>query len=175
MDRNDELLPTVDSDGNVTGSAPRGLCHDGVSKLLHPVVHLHVVDCHGNLMLQKRSKEKRVQPGRWDTAVGGHVDYGESVEKALERESGEEIGFPANGLRRVRLLKKYVFESAVERELVYCHLATAPENFVPTINEPHDIDELRYWSVADIELNIGRGIFTPNFEKEYAKILREVL
>jgi isopentenyldiphosphate isomerase len=32
------------------------------------------------LYLQKRSETKDIQPGKWDTAVGGHVDYGETIE-----------------------------------------------------------------------------------------------
>ena len=46
QDNNQELLPLVDEEGNVIGSATRGQCHDG-SKLLHPVVHLHVFDSKG--------------------------------------------------------------------------------------------------------------------------------
>ena len=35
------MFPIVDEQGNITGAATRGECHNG-SKLLHPVVHLHV-------------------------------------------------------------------------------------------------------------------------------------
>lgn len=175
MDRNDEMLPIVDCNGKVTGCASRGQCHDGKSKILHPVVHLHVIDRDGRLLLQKRAEEKRIQPGKWDTAVGGHVDFGESTADALRREASEEIGFPAGGLEPVKLLRKYVFESEVERELVYCHLADAPRGFTPSISEPHDIDELRYWNVNEIEACVGKGVFTPNFEKEFITILRENL
>ena len=45
--------------------------------LLHPVVHLHVMREGGFLYLQKRAMDKDIQPGKWDTAVGGHVDFGE--------------------------------------------------------------------------------------------------
>ena len=41
--------------------------------LLHPVVHLHLFNSRGELYLQKRPEWKDIQPGRWDTAVGGHV------------------------------------------------------------------------------------------------------
>ena len=39
-DNNKEMFPIVDEEGNITGAATRGECHNG-SKLLHPVVHLH--------------------------------------------------------------------------------------------------------------------------------------
>lgn len=79
-DNQNELFPVVDTQGTVIGSATRGLCHSG-SRLLHPVVHLHVFNSSGELYLQKRPEWKDIQPGRWDTAVGGHVDWGEEVEE----------------------------------------------------------------------------------------------
>ena len=48
-----ELLPLVDPEGNILGSATRGECHDGTMRL-HPVVHLHVFNGNGELYLQKR-------------------------------------------------------------------------------------------------------------------------
>ena len=77
------MFPIVDEQGNITGAATRGECHSG-SKLLHPVVHLHVFNTQGDIYLQKRPEWKDIQPGKWDTAVGGHIDLGESVEIALK-------------------------------------------------------------------------------------------
>ena len=68
-DNNQEIFPLVDEAGNVTGSATRGVCHNG-SHLLHPVVHLHVFNSRGEVYLQKRPDWKDIQPGKWDTAVG---------------------------------------------------------------------------------------------------------
>ena len=80
-----EWFPLVNEEGETIGKATRKECHSG-SKLLHPVIHLHIFNKDGDLYLQKRSMNKDIQPGKWDTAVGGHIDYGESVEEALRRE-----------------------------------------------------------------------------------------
>lgn len=90
-DNKNELFPWVDDEGNVIGHILRGEAHNG-SKKLHPVVHLHVFNSQGELYLQKRPEWKDIQPGKWDTACGGHIDYGENVEQALKREVGEELG-----------------------------------------------------------------------------------
>ena len=82
MDNQKELLPVVDDNGNILGSMTRKEAHSG-SKLLHPVVHLHLFNEGGQLYLQLRPTWKDVQPGKWDTATGGHIDLGESVEDAL--------------------------------------------------------------------------------------------
>ena len=81
----------MDEEGRVVGAATRGECHNG-SRLLHPVVHLHVFNSQGEVYLQKRPEWKDIQPGKWDTSVGGHMDYGETPEEALVREVGEELG-----------------------------------------------------------------------------------
>ena len=73
-DNSSERFPIVDAEGHVVGSATRGECHGG-SMLLHPVVHLHLFNSRGELYLQKRPAWKDIQPNRWDTAVGGHVDF----------------------------------------------------------------------------------------------------
>lgn len=114
-DNNNELFPVVDEDGRVLGKILRGEAHDG-RKVLHPVVHLHLFNSRGELYLQRRPDWKPIQPGKWDTAVGGHISYGETVQQAFEREVMEELGIRVND---VVDMGHYVFESKVEKELVY--------------------------------------------------------
>lgn len=162
-----ELFPIVNEQGEVIGSATRAECHSG-SMLLHPVVHLHIFDTQGRLYLQRRSLNKDIQPGKWDTAVGGHIDYGESVEEALRREVREELGITQfNPIHNFT----YLFQSRIERELVYSY-RTIYEGDIKI--DPVEIDEGRYWSFDDIVEHLGKGIFTPNFEDEFQKLI-EVL
>jgi isopentenyldiphosphate isomerase len=128
---------------------------------LHPVVHLHVFDGQGRWLLQKRSAAKDIQPGRWDTSVGGHVAYGETVEQALRREVREELGMEDYEPEFVR---SYLFESEVERELVYSYRVVYEGPFVA---EASEIDAIRFWTKEEIEKNLGKGVFTPNFEDEF--------
>ena len=153
-----ERFPVVDASGRVTGSATRGECHGG-SMLLHPVVHLHLFDARGALYLQKRPAWKDIQPGRWDTAVGGHVDWGETVEEALRREAREELGI--EGFRPERIAV-YEFRSERERELVYVHRTVWEGPVVPSA----ELDGGRFWTRGEIAEHVGRGVFTPNFESE---------
>ncbi len=166
--RGEEWFPVVDEEGAVIGRAPRSVCHDGKSKLLHPVVHLHLFNREGKLFLQKRSMKKDIQPGKWDTSVGGHIDPGEIVEDALRRETSEEIG-----LKNIvpQFLHKYVWESPRERELVFSFIAVSDN---APVTDPSEIDDGRFWSYDEIERNIGKDIFTPNFEHEF-QLLKEKL
>lgn len=162
----DEIFPVVDEDGNTIGEAPRSVCHDGISKLLHPVVHLHLFDKEGRLFLQKRSIKKDVQPGKWDTSVGGHVAPGERVDEALRREAFEELGIT---IGETVFVARYIWESPVERELVNSFMTVS--GILPEIN-PDEIEEGRYWTADEISDSMGKGIFTPNFENE-SRILVE--
>ncbi len=162
MDDKSELFPVVNPDGGVVGKITRGEAHDG-RKTLHPVVHLHVFNSRGELYLQLRPEWKDIQPGKWDTACGGHVDYGEKVGEALFREVREELGItdfiPV-------FLGKYVFESAREKELVYVHKAVYDGEIRPAREE---LAGGRFWTRDEIRSNTGKGVFTPNFESEYAR------
>ena len=162
----EEFFPLVDEAGNIVGRATRKECHGG-SMMLHPVVHLHIFNAKGELYLQKRSMNKDIQPGKWDTAVGGHVDFGEGVELALRREAREELGVIDF---KPEFNYSYLWESTVERELVYSY-RTVYEGKI-TI-DPVELDEGRFWSFEEIEKSLSEDLFTGNFKKEF-EMLKEV-
>ncbi len=163
----EEWFDIVDVEGKVLGKAPRSLCHSR-RDLLHPVVHLHVLDSRDRLYLQKRSLSKQIQPGKWDTAVGGHVHSGETIEEALKREAKEELG-----LENYKALPvaRYVWKSDIESELVFMFVTHC--DAVPRINA-EEISEGKFWRIAKIREARGKGILTPNFEFEFEILLKQV-
>lgn len=162
QDNKEELFPIVDEEGRVIGKATRGECHDG-SRLLHPVVHLHVFNQAGDLYLQKRPEWKDIQPGKWDTAVGGHIDFGETPEEALAREVREELGITDFVPERIGM---YIFDSQRERELVYVNRTTYEGAINPSEDE---LDGGRYWGLDELKAVTGKGVLTPNFESEFKR------
>lgn len=161
LDNSAEIFPLVDEEGRVVGRATRGECHDGSHKL-HPVVHLHLFNSNGELYLQRRPVWKDIQPGKWDTAVGGHIDYGESTADALRREAREELGITEFESEHI---VSYLFESERESEYINVYRTVYDGEVKPS----DELDGGRFWPLAEIRASLGKGIFTPNFEQEFKK------
>lgn len=162
----EEIFPLVDEQGNVIGQATRSQCHSG-SKLLHPVIHLHVFNQKGQLFMQKRSATKDIQPNKWDSSVGGHIDLDETPQQAAQREAGEEIGLYN---LTIHYLDKYIIETDIERELTYCFYTITDQN--PQI-DMKEVSDGRFWEIAEISQQLGKGIFTPNFELDFTHFLSD--
>ena len=163
-----EYFPIVEPNGLVPGRSTREYCHGG-AKPLHPGIHVHIIDRFSRLNMQKRSIKKDIQPGKWDSAVGGHVSYGESIVEAVYREAYEELRLiEFNPIH----IETYQFESSVEKEMVNIFAAVGSYELTPDLDE---VDEGRWWPVEEIDANIGKGVFTPNFESEFQMIRKQLL
>ena len=105
---NTEFLPIVNERGNIVGRAMYVELHKG-NKMLHPVVHLHVMNGNG----------EATRHYWW------HVAFGDTPEKTLKRKMEETLG-----LSRVKplLKRQYIRDSKTERELVYVFTIVSEDN-----------------------------------------------
>ncbi len=165
--KKEERLPIVNEKGEVIGQAPRSVCHSG-SKLLHPVVHLHILNEKHDIFLQKRSMKKDLLPGIWDTAVGGHIGINEKLEDALKRETFEELGITK---LEAQFIGSYVWESTRERELVFSFLCKQYDHIQIDNDE---VDEGRFWTEKEIKEGISQNLLTPNFVHEYNLLISKL-
>jgi len=161
----DEWFDLVDETGRPIGRARRCECH-GNPALIHPAVHVFVFGADGRLFLQRRAFSKDIQPGRWDTSVGGHLRPGETPEDGAQRELREELGVEA----ALRFSHWYLWRSDVETEYVWAYIA---QHDGPFQMDPAEIAEGRFWSITEIAQALGQGVFTTNFEHELEWLARD--
>jgi len=159
---NDEVFDIIDVNGKVLGTAFRSEVH-GNPDLIHKSVHCLVFNSQGDLYLQKRSENKDVQPNKWDTSVGGHVNSNESTKDAIKRETYEELFIKDV---EFKFLYQYLMKSEIETELVetYMIIYDGCINF-----DTQEISEGKFWTTEDIEKTLNKQVFTPNFEDEWSR------
>ena len=163
----DEFFDIVDENNKVVGRASRRECH-GNPALIHRTVHVVVFHPDGRLLLQKRSLDKDLLPGLWDTAVGGHLDLGETFEDAARREFSEELGIdPPDSF-------DYLFDSKIRNDIesenvrVFSYIHSGPFRF-----QKEEIDEVRFWEFCELRKAIKESpaIFTPNVILEIERLM----
>lgn len=156
----DEIFNVVTREGLVVGKARRSEVH-GNPGLIHQTVHCLVFNSKNELYLQKRSLSKDVQPGKWDTSVGGHLMPEESALEGIQRETSEELSI--SGAKFTHLYR-YLMSNAIETELVDTYKIIYDGPIRPN---PEEISEGRFWKPAEIESALDQDIFTPNFVEEW--------
>lgn len=85
-----EMLDIINMQDEVVDQAPLPEVYQQAA--LHRIIHVLLFNEKGEMALQLRSRHKSFCPGHWSTAIGGHVQAGESYEAAAFRECQEELG-----------------------------------------------------------------------------------
>lgn len=87
----EEKVDIITKLGQFTGeTATIDECHS--NGYWHRAVYAFIIDKDLNVLLQKRSSDKKLWPNKWDVSVGGHVLAGELGRQAIIRECKEELG-----------------------------------------------------------------------------------
>lgn len=87
----DEMVDVLTETGKFTDNVEmKQLCHK--KGLWHKAVAVFIINSKNQVLLQKRSKNKKMWPDMWDISAGGHVLAGEFGFQAIIREIKEELG-----------------------------------------------------------------------------------
>ena len=116
-----EFLPIVNERGNIMGRALYVELHNG-NKILHPVVHLHVLN----------NKGETTRRYWW------HVAFGDTPEKTLKRKMEESLGLPG---AKPKLKRQYIREAKAEKELVYVFTVVSEVDLPSTPEEKDYIEQ----------------------------------
>ncbi len=157
----EEIFDVVDENDKVIGKATREECHSN-KKLMHRGVDIFIFNSEGYLLLQKRSVKKDLYPGVWASSASGHLDSGETYEKAAEREIMEELG------TKTELKPVAKYKCFLEKESEIDVLFKGGHDGPFSINR-EEIDEARFFGMAYIKEKMAREpeMFSAGFRKAF--------
>ena len=141
-----ELLDIVDENGNFTGEVmEREKVHD--LNLLHWEIAVFIINKNKEVLLQKRSPNKRFNPNMWGLCAG-HVDSGEDIASTALRELEEEVGlkFDSDDLKVLEEMevKKRDKNSHITR---YYYIICNQDNFKI---QKEELSEVKWFKIDDI-------------------------
>jgi len=119
-----ENIDILDENGNKTGEIlSREVVHQ--KGLWHKTVHIWLVNDNNEILMQKRSSEKKTNPNKWTTSTSGHLSAGDESRTGAVRELHEEIGVEIaeeelEYLFTVR--EEHIYTDLIDREIVDVYL-----------------------------------------------------
>lgn len=167
-----ESLILVDEHDRVLGHQSKAECHDGHG-ILHRAFSLFIFNPAGELLLQRRSAQKRLWPLYWSNSCCSHPRAGESMDAAIHRRLYQELGVTSE----LRYLFKFQYQArfadrGAEHELCWVYIGTMRG---PVCANTNEVAEWRFVVPAALnaEIDAEPEAFTPWFRKEWARIQRE--
>ncbi len=144
-----EIFDIVDTTDTVIGRATRKECNSD-PVLIHRAAFVLIFNDTDQLLWQKRSLTKDVNPGAWITSASGHVNSGESYEQTAIREVKEELGVDIT----VEFLGKFLYRYKNESEFsaIFKAHSNGPFDF-----DPNEISEVRFLSLRDFLKSESEG------------------
>lgn len=142
-DNQEEVYDVVNENDEVIGTATRRQVHADPT-LIHRATGLFVFNSDKQLLMQKRSKTKDMFPQYWVFSVGGHVDSGDTYEKAIVREMKEELGIEVEFFRWKKELQPVEHET--EFWMMYYTIHNGP---FPNFNRV-EADEVRFFEIDQL-------------------------
>ena len=110
---------------------------------------MDVLDENGELLFQKRSPNKKVNPNKW-TRTGGHVDSGETPLIGIQRETEEEIGvkIPIEKIELINIRKQPREKGS---NFTYNYFAYVNYKIEEYIMQKEEVIDLKYMTIEEME------------------------
>lgn len=161
-----EDLILVDVDDNEIGCRAKAECHDG-DGILHRAFSLFLFNDSGELLLQRRSKGKRLWPGFWSNSCCSHPRRGESMQVATKRRLADELNIETE-LEYVYLFRyqaKYD-EAGSENELCHVYLGWTSNDVRANESE---IESVRFITARELDAEFEQRPeqYTPWLKQEW--------
>ncbi|MEO1482184.1 MAG: isopentenyl-diphosphate Delta-isomerase [Myxococcota bacterium] len=170
-----ERLILVDEDDNVLGYASKGEAHNGMGTL-HRAFSIFIFNPDGEVLLQKRSEQKRLWPMYWSNSCCSHPREGETYEFSTARRLREELALEAELTFLYRFSYQALYSEAAgsEHELCSVYVGHIGRDAVVDVN-PNEIAEWKWVSTDEVDrlLEEEPQTLTPWFKMEWARIRRD--
>lgn len=164
-----EALILVNSDDEEIGSLDKSACHDG-DGVLHRAFSLFVFNADGELLLQRRSQDKRLWPGYWSNSCCSHPRVGETMADAVQRRCQQELGFTT----QLEFVYKFEYSAQYENEGTeheLCSVYVGQHTGALDINAS-EIEDVQWMAPAtlDNELAENPKCYSPWLKLEWARL-----
>lgn len=167
-----DLLVLVDPLDRELGWLSKDACHDG-DGVLHRAFSVFIFNGDQQLLLQRRSAEKRLWPGYWSNSCCSHPRAGEKMAQAVKRRVVQELGLHVEASFLYQFTYQARFEDrGSEHELCHVYWAKCDEN--PCVNA-NEIADWRWVSADWLSAEMARSpqLFTPWLQLEWPRILED--
>ena len=105
-----EQLILVDAGDRAVGVLDKASCHDGQG-VLHRAFSAFLFNDRGEVFIQQRAADKRLWPSYWSNSCCSHPRPGETMERAVHRRLGDELGLAPGQVLNLRLLYKFEYRA----------------------------------------------------------------
>ena len=136
----EELIVLVDDANRPIGTAPKLASHHANTPL-HRAFSCFVFDRKGRFLLTQRALSKKVFPGVWTNSCCGHPAAGETLEDAVRRRVGQELGASVTDLKLLlpRFRYRAEWDGVVENEMCPVFVATVSGPLEPDAAEVGEV------------------------------------
>ncbi|MDJ0956103.1 MAG: isopentenyl-diphosphate Delta-isomerase [Arenicellales bacterium] len=167
-----EELILVDRNDVEVGHLNKEKCHDG-DGLLHRAFSLFIFNEQGELLVQKRSAQKRLWPLYWSNSCCSHPRHGEVMEDAVVRRLHQELGMRSE----LVFLYKFIYQAQYnnvgsEHELCWVYIGTSKD---PVRANPNEVADWRFLAPAQVDYELSQNVsaYSPWMKLEWETIQRD--